>query len=253
MAVRRIALALAAAGLLAGCGQTDAAAPATSSGPKIVAATTWEGGIAKAAGATDVKVIVSQAVSHAPDYDPKPSDLAAVANADFVLYAPFESFAGKIKEAAGSKAKLVEVNLDNGKNKLTAEVTRLAEMFGTQDAAKRWNATFETEHRKLADTIKAAWPSGKRPTAISQVFVTHAAELTGAEIIGTYGPEPVSPSQLAEIAAKNPQYIFDNVHMSTGTPDTPAEHVAIVNYPGDDLDLLKVFTANADKIVAALR
>lgn len=253
MAVRRIALALAAAGLLAGCGQTGAAPPTTSSGPKIVAATTWEGGIARAAGAANVKVIVSQAVSHAPDYDPKPSDLAAVADADFVLYAPFESFAGKIKEAAGSKATLVEVNLDNGKDKLTAEVTRLAEMFGTQEAAKRWTATFETEYRKLAGTIKTAWPSGKRPTAISQVFVTHAAELTGAEIIGTYGPEPVSPAKLAEMVGKNPQFIFDNVHMSAAGPGTSAEHVAIVNYPGDDLDMLKVFSTNADKIVTALR
>ena len=39
-------------------------------------------------------------VHHAPDYDPKPSDLTAVAEADFVLYAPFEPFAAKIKEAA---------------------------------------------------------------------------------------------------------------------------------------------------------
>jgi zinc transport system substrate-binding protein len=253
MAVRRIALALAAAGILAGCGSTEATLPTMNSGPNVVAATTWEGGIAKAAGAIGVKVIVSQAVGHAPDYDPKPSDLAAVADADFVLYAPFESFAGKIKEAAGSKAKLVEVNLDNSKDKLAAEVTRLAEMFGTQEAAKRWNAGFETEYKKLAGTIKAAWPSGKQPTAISQVFVTHAAELAGAEIIGTYGPEPVSPSKLAEMVGKNPQFIFDNAHMSAAGPGTSAEHVAIVNYPGDDLDMLKVFTANADKIVAALR
>ncbi|MFB7032692.1 metal ABC transporter solute-binding protein, Zn/Mn family, partial [Streptomyces sp. NPDC056295] len=92
--------------------------------PVVVVTTTWEGAFAKAAGADDVKVIVPQSVHHAPDYDPKPSDLAAVARADFVLYAPFEPYAAKIKDAAGSKAKLVEVNLDNDPDKVRAEVDK---------------------------------------------------------------------------------------------------------------------------------
>ncbi|MDT0488420.1 ABC transporter substrate-binding protein, partial [Streptomyces sp. DSM 41640] len=37
--------------------------------------------------------------------------------------------------------------------------------------------------------------------------------------------------------------VLDNAHMSTGTvlPDSGAEQVGIVNYPGDDLDLLAVY------------
>ncbi|MFE7130123.1 ABC transporter substrate-binding protein [Streptomyces sp. NPDC057638] len=222
--------------------------------PVVVTTTTWEGALAKAAGAEDIEVIVEQSVRHAPDYDPKPSDLAAVAEADFVLYAPFEPYAEKIKEAAGSKAKLVEVNLDNDPGKLTAEVTRLSGLFGTEPDAERWKKEFATEYAQLSEDLRAAWPGGRSPRVVSQVFTTWAAKLAGATTTGTYGPEAVTPAQLAELSARKPALVLDNAHMSTGTvlPGSGARHVAIVNYPGDDLDLLPVYRDAAAELKKAM-
>ncbi|MFD8635595.1 metal ABC transporter solute-binding protein, Zn/Mn family [Streptomyces sp. NPDC059533] len=239
----------AALALVTGCGngtgpETAGGAPAAGKdGPVVVVTTTWEGAFAKAAGAEDVKVIVPQSVHHAPDYDPKPSDLAAVAKADFVLYAPFEPYAAKIKEAVGSKAKPVEVNLDNDPDKVKAEVDRLAALFGTRDAATRWKSGFDVEYAKQSEGVRAAWPGGKSPSAVTQVFTAWAARLAGATTVGTYGPEAVTPGQLAELSAKKPALVLDNAHMSSGTvlPDSGARQVAIVNYPGEDLDLLPVY------------
>ncbi|MFF1408801.1 ABC transporter substrate-binding protein [Streptomyces sp. NPDC058289] len=235
--------------LVTGCGDSDTddggRGGDTSKGgkPVVVVTTTWEGAFAKAAGAQDVKVIVPQSVHHAPDYDPKPSDLAAVAGADFVLYAPFEPYAAKIKEAAGSKAKLVEVNLDNDADKVRAEVTRLGALFGTQAAAAKWTADFDAEYGQVAKDVQAAWPGGKSPAVVSQVFTAWSAKLAGATTVGTYGPEAVTPAQLAELSAKKPTLVLDNAHMSTGIvlPDSGARQVEIVNYPGNDLDLLPVY------------
>ncbi|WP_328941477.1 ABC transporter substrate-binding protein [Streptomyces sp. NBC_00250] len=234
--------------LVTGCG-TDSS-PSGADDPKaaghrpvVVVTTTWEGAFAKAAGAEDVTVIVPRSVHHAPDYDPKPSDLAAVAKADFVLYAPFEPYAAKIKEAAGSKAKLVEVNLDNDPAKAGAEVVRLGGLFGTKDSAARWRTSLDGEVAKLNGELKSAWPGGKSPAVVTQVFTAWAAGLAGATTVGTYGPEPVTPAQLASLSAKKPAYVLDNAHMSTGTvlPDSGAKQVKIVNYPGEDLDLLAVY------------
>ncbi|GLY47354.1 zinc ABC transporter substrate-binding protein [Lentzea sp. NBRC 102530] len=253
MAVRFL-VPLTAALLLAGCGSAAAPRQQQQTGPKIVATTSWEAGFAKAAGATNVTVIVPRSVLHAPDYDPKPSDLKAVADADYVLYAPFESFAPKITDAAGSNAKKIEVALDNSRDKVKAEVTRLAELFGTQDAARKWIGDFDAEYAKLAGEVKAKWPGGKQPKVVAQMFVGYAADLAGAELLGVYGPEPVTPSQLAELKGKAPQFVFENSHMSTGTvlPDAGAEQVDLVNYPDDDNDLLGVYRANAKKISEAL-
>ncbi|MFF1556105.1 metal ABC transporter solute-binding protein, Zn/Mn family [Streptomyces sp. NPDC058279] len=260
-------LALSAAlALVTGCGNsTDPKpagdAPATAGAPAagkdkpvVVVTTSWEGAFAKAAGAGEVKVIVPQSVHHAPDYDPKPSDLAAVAKADFVLYAPFEPYAAKIKEAAGSKAKLVEVNLDNDPDKVKAEVDKLGALFGTQDAAARWKTGLDTEYAKLNKEVQAVWPGGRSPSVVTQVFTGWAAKLAGATVVGTYGPEAVTPAQLAGLSAKKPSLVLDNAHMSTGTvlPDAGAKQVEIVNYPGDDLDLLPVYRAAAAELKKAL-
>ncbi|MYT99028.1 MULTISPECIES: zinc ABC transporter substrate-binding protein [unclassified Streptomyces] len=249
----------AGAALLAGCGSGDEPRSAGTPGapkdkPVVVVTTTWEGAFAKAAGAEDIQVIVPQSVHHAPDYDPKPSDLAAVAEADFVLYAPFEPYAEKIKEAAGSRAELVEVNLDNDPDKVRAEVAKLGALFGTEDAAKKWEAGFGTEYDRLNKDVQGAWPEGGAPSVVSQVFTVWAAKLAGATVAGTYGPEAVTPAQLAELSAKKPALVLDNAHMSTGTvlPDSGAEQVKIVNYPGDDLDLISVYRGAATELKKAM-
>ncbi|MFF9011995.1 metal ABC transporter solute-binding protein, Zn/Mn family [Streptomyces sp. NPDC014870] len=253
-------LALSAASvLLTGCGDTEsssgAGGPEGPEGkPVVVVTTTWEGAFAKAAGAEDITVIVPPSTHHAPDYDPKPSDLAAVAKADFVLYAPFEPYAAKIKEAAGSKAELVEVGLDNDADKVRSEVTRLGKLFGTEQAATAWKTGFDAEYTKLSGELKAAWPGGKSPNVVAQVFTAWAAKLAGATTVGTYGPEAVTPGQLAELSKKKPALVLDNAHMSTGTvlPDSGATQVKIANYPGEDLDLLAVHRAAAAELKKAM-
>ncbi|MFE3883690.1 ABC transporter substrate-binding protein [Streptomyces lydicus] len=247
--------------LLTGCGDgsgkagTDRAggAGSASSGPVVVATSSWEAALAKAAGAKNVKSLVPASVRHAPDYDLKPSDLAAVAGADYVLYASFEPFAGRIKEAAGSKAKLVEVNLDNAPATTKAEVTKLGKKFGTERTAAEWNTKFTAEWASLAQQVKATWPGGKAPAVAAQKFTTWAAELAGAKVAGTYGPEAVTPAQLSALSKKKPAFVLDNENMSTGTvlPGSGAQQLNIVNYPGADLDLLGVYRKAAGQLEKA--
>ncbi|MGW1197958.1 metal ABC transporter solute-binding protein, Zn/Mn family [Streptomyces sp. NPDC002536] len=241
-----------------GCGSSGSAAGHKSGDgpPVVVATTTWEGAFAKAAGAQDVKVIVPSSVQHAPDYDPKPSDLTAVAHADFVLYASFEPYAKKLKEAAGAHAKLVEVDLDNDADKAMAEVTRLGKVFGTQNAAAKWNNSFKSEYGRLGKELKDARPGGRAPSVVAQVYSVWAAKMAGANVVGTYGPDAVTARQLSELSQKKPALVLDNVHMTTGTvlPGSGARQVEIVNYPGKDLDLLAVYrdaTATVKKAMAA--
>ncbi|WP_216206548.1 metal ABC transporter substrate-binding protein [Amycolatopsis aidingensis] len=246
--------------LLAGCGSADGDAkddpPAgQAEGPAVVAASAWEGAFAKAAGATNITVIVPPSIKHAPDYDPKPSDLAAVAEADFVLYAPFEGFAGKLKDAAGSAAELVELKLDNAPETMSAEVRRLAGMFGTEQAAESWISGFETEYDRLSSEVRDAWQEGKPPKVVHQAFLGFAAQLAGAEVLGTYGPGPVTASQLSELSAKEPEFVFDNEQMSTGTvlPGSAAQQLSLSNYPSEDMDLLSVYRTTAQQIITALQ
>ncbi|MEV7471822.1 zinc ABC transporter substrate-binding protein [Streptomyces kronopolitis] len=241
---------------LTGCttgSDKDGSSAKGASGPVVVATSSWEAALAKAAGAKNVRSLVPPSVRHAPDYDLKPSDLAAVADADYVLYASFEPFAGRIKEAVGSKAKLIEINLDNAPDTAKGQVTKLGRKFGTEQAAASWNATFTARWDSLSRQVKASRPAGKPPVVAAQKFTTWAADLAGARVVGTYGPEAVTPDQLSSLTAKKPAYVLENENMSTGTvlPGSGAEQLNIANYPGKDLDLLGVYRKAAAQMEKA--
>lgn len=266
---RRGALAVLGAGLataLTACGGgsagSTAAAPsaapssaapssAAAASPKVVAATSWEGGLAKAAGATDITVIAPANLMHAPDYDPKPADLAAVADADYVLYADFEGFAGKLKEATGSKAELVSMQLENTPGAIRTAVMMLAEKFGTMPAAEAWMTAFDTEYAKLSGDVKKM-TAANPPTVVAQAFMGYwAADFAGLKVAGAYGPQQITPAELAKLTAAKPAMVIANAHMPGDPEIAGAEKVTLINYPGEDLDMLTVFRTNADMLMKA--
>lgn len=218
----------------------------------MVASTSWAGAFAIAAGATNVTLVAPASVPHAPDYDPKPSDLAKVGSADYVLYAPFDSFASRLREAAGGHAKTVELNLENTPKTIHSEVTRLAQMFGTTAQATHWLATFDQRYAELSAQIKATEPQ-PAPSAVAQAFMAYWGEFAGLPVKGTYGPEPVTAGQLAQLTALHPALVLDNAHQPSN-PDIPgARTVELINFPAADLNLLSVFEENSRRLTAAVK
>lgn len=253
-----LAIAAAVAAALTACGSTDDATgqngKKTAGGPKVVAASTWEAAFARAAGARDVSVIVPPGISHPPDYDPKPSDIAKVAGADYVLYASFEGFAPKLKAAAGSKAKLIELQLDNGQAMVTKEVTQLAGEFGTGQAAQTWLASYNTTYAAEKRKVSAAYVKAGRPAVVAQAFVTWACDMLDAKPVGTYGPQPPTASQVAGLAGKKPGLVLDNSAMpgADALSSIKARRVTVVNFPGGNQDLLSVYRTTSTALTSAL-
>lgn len=234
--------------------EPSATASASPAAPSVVASTSWVGALAKAAGAANVTVIAPASVQHPPDYDPKPSDLAAVADADYVLYAEFDGFAQRLKEAAGGNGELVPVELENTPGKIHAEVTRLGERFGTTPAASAWLTIFDAEYTRLSGEIRSALPS-PAPTAVAQLFMAYwATDFAGLQLVGTYGPAPMTAGQLSDLTGRSPQVDVANSHLPQGNSGiSGTREVALANYPSADLDLLGVFRSNAEKLRVALQ
>lgn len=229
--------------------------------PKVVASTTWVAAFARAAGATDVTVVAPASFAHPPDYDPRPSDLVAVASADIVLMAPFDGFAQRLRDATGSKAKVDRVDLENTPEKIRSEVTRLAKLLGTEPAAQGFMKRFDAEYANLSAEVRAKiGPS--RPVAVAHRFMAYwASGFAGLEVAGIYGPKPLAPAELADLVGKMPGVVFRNGHVER--PEGPsagraiadnakARDVMIINFPGANQDLLDVFRENARRIVAVL-
>ena len=239
----------------AGAATTEgAAASSGASGPSVVASTTWTGAFADLAGAGDVTVIAPTSVLHPPDYDPKPSDLAAAADADLVVYAEFESFATRLTEAAGGDVPTFAITLENTAATIESEVMRLAEELGTTDVARANLDELLPQLAELGADAATKIPADA-PVIVSQVFMSYWADWAGLTSVGTFGPAPMSAGELADLMGMSPTLVFDNHHVPGGhafeAEGTP--RIELINYPGDDLDLLAVFQHNHDLIVSALQ
>ncbi|MFN8440069.1 MAG: ABC transporter substrate-binding protein [Caldilineaceae bacterium] len=244
-------------GLLGGCAPVAPSAPAAvpaSGGLKIVASTSWVGALAAAAGATDITVIAPSSVQHPPDYDPKPSDLVAVANADYVLMAGYEGFAQRLQEAVGGDpSKVITVTTEYSPPAIHAEVKHLGELFGTSATADAFLSKFDSEYTRLSDEVKAAL-GDRKPVVVTHLFMTPWVFFAGLEPAGMYGPAPMTADELKALADKKPEFIFENVHMGGGEPlveATGAKKIDLVNFPVKGLDLFEVFETNTKTLLAA--
>jgi zinc transport system substrate-binding protein len=238
--------ALATTVVLATTACTDGDSP-DGDGNRVVASTTLAGALAKAAGATDVTVIAPAIIPNQQAFEPTAEDLAPARTADHVIFAESDTFAGKLKEAAGD-AHQVPIKQVYTLEGVRAEVTKLAELFGTQSAATRWLSAFDTEVTNLSSSMEGVAPIPPF-TAVTEVGVAQWAQFGGIKVVGSYGPEPVTPKHLADLTATKPNLILANVHQPKATPNIPgAYRVDLMNYPGEDLDLLEIYRVNAERI-----
>jgi zinc transport system substrate-binding protein len=246
--------------IVASCGSSSNESADTSvaeaQGPKVVASTSWVAAFAKLAGATDITVIAPSNLQHPPDYDPKASDLEAVAAADFILLAGYEGFADRLKEAAGSTAMVETVATEYFPDALEAEVLRLATVMGLDTAVAQSNidaykSTWMSESERVVSAISAA-----KPVIVAHAFTGVWAALAGLEPTGTFGPAPLTPEDIAKLAALKPTVVLENKHMPGGASlveATGAVQIGMTNFPGDDLDLSAVVVLNADALIANIK
>lgn len=231
------------------------AATAPHTQPKVVASTSWVAAFAKAAGIEHVVLVAPANLQHPPDYDPKPSDLAAIAKADFVLVAGFEGFASRMKEASGSRAEIINIRVDNQPQNIRQQVMQLAEKFGTKQAAHAWIARFDKRLAELEKEIAAAVPQ-PAPTAIANRWMDYWVPFARMRLVGTYGPKPMTASELARLAALNPDFIIINAHVQGHATfnDLPAQKIVLRNFPPEnDICLIAIFERNAQSIIQAAR
>lgn len=247
-------LGIAACGSSTTTSSSGTTVPGNPASPKVVASTSWVGAVAKLAGVSDITVVAPSSAQHPPDYDPKASDLAAIGDADYVLVAGFEGFAQRMKDAAGSTAQVVTVTPDYDPAKLAIEVDKLAVLWHTAATAdanmKSYTEQYDAASAALKETTKA-----KPQTVVAQMFVAGWAPFAGYTPVGTYGPEPTSPTKVAELIALEPTLVLENSHMGGGAEvasSSGATPVNLVNFPGDDLELMPVVDKNAELITAAV-
>jgi ABC-type Fe3+-hydroxamate transport system substrate-binding protein len=203
--------------------------------PKVIASTSWTAAVARAAGAKDIVVIAPMELQHPPEYEIKPSDVGAVSGARLLVYAGYEKFAARLREAAGSsKVAELQINTDNLPPILKAEARKIAEKLGTVKEYESWAAGFDSFVSALRSRVRAAYPATRVAT---HRFLKTYAEWLGFEVVGVFGPGEPSPAVVLDLVRAKPDLVIDNWHNPSGKPIAESLKkplVTLINFPGKD-------------------
>lgn len=216
-----------------GASRYDSNGGTTSRGPAIVTSTSWVGGMARAAGATDVTVLAPVELRHPPEYDFAPNDIIRAAQADLVLWAGYEGFIRNLVRAAEIPSeRVVQVETNNAPDKLLVSVEALAQLFDTMEHFSVWKEKLT----QLSEELLAGAEAQEATTMIAAVqFHQQAlARYLGYQIGIVYGPQDLTLSDIRKIEALNPDIIIDNWHSPQGEPlqKEGRKYVQLINFPG---------------------
>ena len=235
-------------------GKRDGSPEPAPGGTLVLASTSWIGAMATAAGADNVRILAPLDLRHPPEYELKPSDLAAASKAGIIVYAGWEQFAEKLADTAGSAGvRTITVRTSNDPAEFRAEAAKIAQALGTEAQLEEWWSAFLPFAEELRERVLAAYPD--RRAVVNRMQSPFAAWL-GFDIIGEFGPAEPSPAVILELAQLKPALTLDNYHGPSGWPVAEASgsaYVELLNFPGKDgtLTIEDVFRYNADTLIKA--
>jgi len=200
----------------------------------VVASTSLAGAIAKAAGAKEVRVIVSSEMRHPPEYDLKPSDLLKFEGAKVVIYGGYERMVSKLLETSKNKNIIaIQINTDTSPENLIAQARKISEILKTEKEEKAWEERFLERLKELQKKISPF--SGKR--AVVHRFAQPFAQWAGLQVVQIISPGELTPKVIGDAIAKNPDLVVDIYHVPVAqviAENAKCKYIQVINFPGAD-------------------
>jgi hypothetical protein len=219
----------------------------------VIASTSLAGAIAKAAGAKEVRVIVSSEVRHPPEYDLKPSDLMKFEGAKVVIYGGYERMVSKLIETSKNKNILaIQIDTDTSPENLILQARKISEVLKTEKKEQVWEKKFLEKLKELQKKISPF--SGKR--AIVHRFAQPFAEWAGLQGVQIVSPGELTPKVIADAVAKKPDLVVDIYHVPVAqviAENAKCKYIQVINFPGIEKTqtLEDIFEYNSMQLIKA--
>lgn len=205
---------------------------------KVVATTPWTAAFVAAAGHSGpLTVLAPYDLRHPPEYELRPSDIAAVADADLVVFAGYEVMTQKLKAAAGrNDITMLQITTVYTPAVLEKSISGIAERLGTQTEARR---NISRLHGLLDEWRNEIMQAGLQGApVVCHFFQQGLIKSLGFEIAGVFGPGPLEAKQIMQLSDLEVIGIIDNWHNDVGKPlretmDT-VPVVELINFPGHE-------------------
>jgi zinc transport system substrate-binding protein/iron/zinc/copper transport system substrate-binding protein len=216
----------------------------------VVASTSLAGAIAKAAGAKEVRVMVSSEIRHPPEYDLKPSDLFKFEGAKVVIYGGYERMVSKLLETSKSKNILaIQINTDTSPENLISQARKISEVLKTEKEEQLWEGKFL---EKLKEFQKKIGPFSKKRAVVHR-FAQPFAQWAGLEVVQIVSPGELTPKVIGDAIAKHPELVVDIYHFPIAqviAENAKCKYVQVINFPGieNTQSLEDIFEYNSKKL-----
>ncbi|WP_438496951.1 ATP-binding cassette domain-containing protein [Paenibacillus sp. IHBB 3054] len=130
-----------------------------------------------------------------------------------------------------SKDKAATIEVDNTPYGYIKAARKLAAIWGTEAEESNWEQDLGQLTAEIEQAARQHETSKKK--VISQVYMTPLLKWLGYEVVGEFGPDEMTPTQLAKLAELKPDLIIDNVHMPQGFSEISKEtkRIELRSYP----------------------
>lgn len=208
------------------------------SAQSVVVTNGWTASFAGLAGAENVKVLAPYEMKHPPEYEISLKEMQIVADADYLIFAGYETMMSRIKEALGddSDVTLIQINTVNSQKVIHESVMKIASILGSETEAEK--------NLKEIDVFFDLWRSDLTwHEDLLNSVVVHFHQQGLAASLGfkpalVFGPAAPSLSETRTVLNEKPMLIIDNYHNPVSTSflemkEKPAI-VKWINFPGSE-------------------
>jgi len=203
--------------------------------PRVVATTSWTAAYATAAGADSVHILAPLEMAHPTEYELRPSDVAALQQADLIVYAGYEAMTQQLQSGLGiPESKMLEIRTEYAYSQIESNVMKIAAALETDSIARSNLLRIST----LLNEARSALNGLQGEAVIAQFHTAALVRELGISPVRIFGPSAPEATALAASAKERVTLIIDNYHNPTGRvfkelhPD--ARYVQFINFPGKD-------------------
>ena len=221
----------------------------------VVASTSLTGAIAKAAGASEVRILTPADAKHPPEYELRPSDLLKLEGASVVIYAGYERMVSRLVESSKSKNLIaIQVNTAMVPDNIIVQTKKVAEVLHTEKQQQVWEKSFLEKLSGLKTRLAPF--AGK--SAVVHLQGQAFARWAGLTVVQVVNPGELSAKAVAEAVAKKPDIVVDILHFPAArmiADNAKCRYASLINFPGvgGTVTLDDVFEYNTTQIIRAFQ
>lgn len=203
---------------------------------KYLSSTSWTAAFAYVGGLDDVISIAPADLNHPPEYEILPSDILKIQNCEAFIYAGYEVMMKTLSENTIDEEKTLHIKTGNTLENIKAQAFVISEKFNTQEKSMK-------RVKELEDLFISARIEIQNKQINDKKFYVHFhqvgfAKSLGLNIVGTFGPNGITSTNIDEIAKLDEVYIIDNVHNLLSDPllevNQKAKQIIWRNFPNKE-------------------